>query len=455
MTEDLAGAWTCGTCGRRVPPAVGQCRCGASRPPAATPDPEPVTTEANRLPYLAAIGVLALLVALFAWRPWAAATHPAPAADSSAAPAPAAPPDAATPPPADAPFQVELPADLRAQLAPAPPPAPAVAPSEGGTTEDIAQRVIPAVVLIESETGRGSGFFAAGGLVLTNAHVVGTRGYVSLKLSDGQAMTGQVVRSAPAMDLAVIRPERVAPGQAVLALRDLGDVRVGQEVLAVGNPLGVLQNTVTRGIVSAIRSAGGVTLIQTDVAVNPGNSGGPLVDRQGWVIGVTTLKVGGQAESLSFAVAAPHARAMLEGRMDAVAQASGTLQDRLQTSFNGNAASASDPQHDAAMAELERRLKGATEFADRIDSGWAEYRAACLQGVTLKKRYDREWFALLERTPPSAASIGCGPLAEDLTNAAGKLRVFMAEALNAARRAGILPGELREACRRHRLDWQW
>ena len=91
-------------------------------------------------------------------------------------------------------------------------------------------------------------------------------------------------------------------------------------MIAIGSALG-LQNTVTRGIVSARRQAGSVVLLQTDAAINPGNSGGPLLDRSGVVLGVTTLKMGGQAEGLGFAVAADHVTALVDGRASAMVAA--------------------------------------------------------------------------------------------------------------------------------------
>jgi hypothetical protein len=197
-----------------------------------------------------------------------------------------------------------------------------------------------------------------------------------------------------------------------------------------------------------------VTLIQTDAAVNPGNSGGPLVDRQGQVIGVTTLKVGGQAQSLSFAVAADHARSLLEGRADSLAQASGTLQDRVNHSLNGDSSS-TDREREQALAALERGVKQVAQFADRVDASWVEYRPVCLPGVSIKKGYDREWFVLLDRAAPSTTVLGCGPTATDLARAAVRVREEMSNAIGTARRAGVLPGDLRDVCRRYRLDWQW
>jgi hypothetical protein len=344
-----------------------------------------------------------------------------------------------------APFKVELPPDLQAQLAPqngtpsALPRAPAL--PEAGGVEDAVQRVIASVALIEAGGMRGTGFFAANGLLVTNGHVVGSEGYVTLRLSDGQSVSGRVLRTVPAMDLAVVQADRPTPGQRPLQLRPVADVRVGQEVLAVGSALGVLQNT--------------VTLIQTDAAVNPGNSGGPLVDRQGQVIGVTTLKVGGQAQSLGFAVAADHVRSLLEGRADGLAQASGTLQDRVNHSLTGDTSSSSDREREQALGALERDVKQVAQFADRVDAAWTGYRPACLPGVSIKKGYDREWFALLERAAPSPSVLGCGPTADDLARAAARVRESMSDAVGRARRAGVLPGDLRDVCKRNRLDWPW
>ena len=106
------------------------------------------------------------------------------------------------------------------------------------------------------------------------------------------------------------------PEQPVLSMGSVSHARVGQEVIAVGSALGVLSNTVTRGIVSAIRQVGNITLIQTDAAINPGNSGGPLVDRSGLVIGVNSLAVAAQAgQGLAFAVAIDHATDLLDGQV--------------------------------------------------------------------------------------------------------------------------------------------
>ena len=300
---------------------------------------------------------------------------------------------------------------------------------------------------------RGTGFLAGNGFVLTNAHVVGAEGYVTLRRSDGQTVSGQVVRSVPAMDLAIVRPERIGTGQTTLSLRPIADVRVGQEVLAIGSALGVLQNTVTRGIVSAIRTAGGVTLIQTDAAVNPGNSGGPLVDRQGQVVGITTLKVGGQAQSLSFAVASDHARSLLEGRADALAQASGTLQDRVNTSMTGDSTSASERARQQAGVQFEQRLTELAKIAAELDTNWPRYWAACMSSAPVPRTYDRPWFYLLDRASRAVISPNCGKWNEDFVAYAGQVRDAVTQASAEAEKAGLYAGEVRETRRRYRLEW--
>lgn len=462
MAHDSPKAWVCPVCSRRVPPKVDECRCGASRPlEEAAPLPDggrDAESEGDARPrasvfvgWLFIACLAAVLITTLVWRRHA---PQAPPVSDAASAAPFQP--ASTPPAAAAPGAPVSPAgeargslaDFTAALRP-------VLPSpQSASVEDVAQRVVQAVVLIESDLGRGTGFFTSGGLILTNAHVVGSQGYVKLRQADGQQLTGQVVRSVPAIDLAIVRPERVAAGQMMLPLRPVNAVRVGQEVLAVGSALGVLQNTVTRGIVSAVRSAGGVTLIQTDAAVNPGNSGGPLVDKQGWAIGVTTMKIGGRAESLGFAVAADHAAALLEGRDDVGTRAGGTLEERVQTSMTGDSRSADDRRREEATAELERRVERVAQAAARLDTSWSQYRSSCLSDAVIERGYDREWFALIDtRKPTRSPSPGCATWTTDLVNAAEVVRRAMLEALGDARPAGVFPGDIREICRRHRLEW--
>jgi S1-C subfamily serine protease len=179
----------------------------------------------------------------------------------------------------------------------------------------VVEKVGPAVAAIKLRRrggpvqlgeGAGSGLvIAPDGFILTNAHVVEQASELSVSLSDGRTASARVVGADPATDLAVIQAQLAG-----LPAGELGDsdtLRVGQLVIAIGNPLG-FQSTVSAGVISALgRSLRGQAgrlienVIQTDVALNPGNSGGPLVDSRGRVIGINTAMIF-MAQGISFAI---------------------------------------------------------------------------------------------------------------------------------------------------------
>lgn len=172
--------------------------------------------------------------------------------------------------------------------------------------QEIYETNIPAVVSISASTGSGSStgtgvVLSANGYLLTNYHVIRQALAINVTLTDERELRATLVGEDPVSDLAVLRvdAEDLTPAQ----FGDSDGVRVGDSVVAIGDPLGVeLRGTMTDGIVSAISRDVQVdgrvmNLIQTNAALNSGNSGGPLINRFGQVIGINTMKIGTFADS--------------------------------------------------------------------------------------------------------------------------------------------------------------
>jgi len=158
----------------------------------------------------------------------------------------------------------------------------------------------------ERLTGTGSGFvFSSDGLILTNAHVIEKAGRLNVSLLDGNEFSGELVGTDKDTDIAIIKIFGI--GYTPVKLGVSGDLKIGQLVIAIGNPLG-FQHSVSVGVLSGVgrtmSTPGGQLIddiLQSDAAMNPGNSGGPMINTNGEVIGINTAIIP-SAQSLSFSI---------------------------------------------------------------------------------------------------------------------------------------------------------
>ena len=455
--ESASTSWVCPECQRRVPRKVTTCRCGFVQTEAAL-----AALVEHRAPSAAtgpaalgrtAVVAVTVLGGVIWWytRARSEVTPPAPAirlstpvtAQPRAAaepPGPAVPPsestpDAAVPPPADA--KAVEPAE------PTTPPSPS-------TLEDLVSRVSPAVVSIQAANGRGSGFFVAPDTILTNVHVVASNVSVVIRRPDGSTTTARVETQSAPYDIAVLKISNPLRNQPTIAMGTAAGTRVGQDVIAIGTPLGFLQNTVSRGIVSALRSVDGATMIQTDAAINPGNSGGPLLDRAGMAIGVIKSGYSGR-NGLSFAVAIDHARSVLDGKA-AMAPTVSAAPSQYQA-ISPAVASPSDQRRNDAAKAFEQAIGQIARRADVLDARWRNFRTACYEG-RITGSFDREWYALWDsRAMQGAVAPGCSVYFGEIRQMANAIRDAVIAADEAARQADIYPGTRRDVLRHWRLDY--
>lgn len=442
------GGWQCPACDRRVPGRIRECRCGFVQPSASFEGAEPTRSRWPRLVALALLtGGLAAAAAL-ALLP-GTPTPPAVPVPEHAPVAPLAEPlDERVQPSAEESFPAGGNAPSAALSLPVP--VTAVGPATpAAPLEDLVSRVVPAVALVQAGSSRGTGFFIARDQVLTNAHVVGGQSVVRLQVGEAQyeARVGNV---SAGTDLAVLKVVNPSPVQPVLRMGSVEEARVGEEVIAIGSALGVLSNTVTRGIVSAVRKVGEVTLLQTDAAINPGNSGGPLISRSGLVIGVNSLRVAQHtAEGVAFAVAIDHATPLLNGERAADGQTPlGSLTQLLGGRSEG------DDRRARGEADYVRVLEWASRHAGELDSYWTRYASSCVSGA--RPAGDRAWFAVLAPSGPTlsnSSTVDCASWLDTVRTAAGRIRDEMVKASETARQNGVYPGTVRDLRRRHRLDW--
>ncbi len=444
-------AWQCPACDRLVPGSVATCRCGYER--SEGPADNPPGKSRPRF-MVAVVLCAAAAVAGAAWysiasSPVRRSGRPGSALQAgrqvSGAASAASAVTAAQGGDSEPVRLVPLP-EIAAGPAPAQPaPSP---PTE--SLEALIAQALPAVVRVETSSGFGSGFFVRADTILTNVHVVAENTAVSVRRADGRVQSARVELTAPEVDIAVLRISSSDPNQPVLTMGSSATVRPGQEVLALGTPMG-LQNTVTRGIISAVRQVAAVTLIQTDAAINPGNSGGPLVDRLGSVVGINTMAVR-SGVGLSFAVAIDHAAPLIDGRRPAFASTATPLTSLAQSLQSETGASPADQGRAAGLQAFERSMAALARRADALDDYWRQILKACYRGA-VGGAFDRPWFALFDaRAMQGALAPGCGVPFGEARARADEIRAGVAAADEAARRADVFPGARRELRVRYRLE---
>ncbi len=323
------------------------------------------------------------------------------------------------------------------------------APAPAASVEDVLAKALPAVVVVETSAGRGSAFFVDRDRLITNNHVVVGQSYVKVRLADNTLLDARILATAPDYDLAVLRLMQAGPDRPFLELGSIQAVRQGQEVLAIGTPYGVFQNTVTRGVVSSLRQLDKVVVLQTDTAINPGNSGGPLLDHAGRVLGVNTMGFRG-SQGLNFAVAIDHAKALLEGRplaLDFVKTPAGAKSIQL-----GNGATESDQAREAGLKRYEAQLAALARAADQMETAFARFLASYWDGRVVG-HFERTFYALWEPGALQGSPVkGYEYRIAELRQAADQLRTALRDVEEQARRDDIFPGTRRELRKRYRLE---
>ena len=314
------------------------------------------------------------------------------------------------------------------------------------------RRSLPAVVLIETSSGKGSGFFVEPDRLLTNHHVISGSYSVNLLYSNGDKGSATVVSYSKEFDLAVLKVAKPRPDQAVIPVGSISGLSTGQEVVTIGSPLGLLQNSVTRGIVSGLRKVDAVTVIQTDAALNPGNSGGPLLDRQGNAIGINSFLLRG-TQGLNFAVAIDHARPLLEGRQPGEKDTAAFIQKTHEVPLNPKPTE-TDLQREEGTRLYEARLTAIAQHADWLDRYWTRFKEVGYEG-RIAGSFDREWYALYEKEAlQGKVLVGYESTLSDIRRHAEEIKAQVLATEEAGRQADVYPGTRRELRQKYRLDYR-
>lgn len=209
--------------------------------------------------------------------------------------------------------------------------------------------------MVHSGNGIGSGFIVhPSGYIVTNSHVM-IENSATVKLSNGSTVKADLINFNDDKDIAILKTQS-GGNYGYIPLGDSAKCQQGDPVLVAGSPM-ALQSTVTKGIISAIRTVNNFVLIQTDAAMNRGNSGGPLINASGEAIGINTITVNkGVGEGLSFAISINEAIPIIEGKEQVTPQALAARTERITKGEDDAQIQAEkERQRQAAVREVERR----------------------------------------------------------------------------------------------------
>ena len=272
--------------------------------------------------------------------------------------------------------------------------------------EQLVKEAIPAIVRIENPHGWGTGFFVTStGLIATNRHVVEGQSLLTVRMADNKRLPVHVVYVDDDKDLALLKVE--GSGFPHLALAGIAAVQRGESVLAIGNPAEGLRDSVTRGVVSAIgpdRANGNGTWIQTDAAINAGNSGGPLLDTRGEVIGINAIqyfrnRADEPVTGINFALSAQDLIDVLRRFYPPAEKAEATA----QTAGNATVTVLSDPP--GAEIYLDGKFVGDTPSTLQVSAGTHKIRVE----ASGKKPFERELDVLKDSQISLNASLEPAP----------------------------------------------
>ncbi len=313
------------------------------------------------------------------------------------------------------------------------------------------ERAMPAIVMVEAPGSRGSGFFAAPDLIVTNAHVLAGSMTASITTRNGSHLEGKAVIVSEQRDLALLQ---IPPQNAMAVALPLGrssGVRLGQGVVALGWAEGLTQSTVTRGVVTGLRQAGERLLLQTDAVPNPGDSGGPLLDLRGNVIGITSARL--DTGTAGFALAIDEAKPFFERVPPNTAGAPGSAQVAAPPPPASSGPSASDARRTIGLQHYDDALASIEMAAAQLDANWGDYKKGC-HITSVPGGQSHEWFALYDpRSPLHSTATNCADYLAQIEQRARAISASMAAAAEIGRQSGLYAGELRTLQAKHHLDY--